>query len=183
MAGYYRSFCKNFSAVAAPLTDLLSPKIRFYWSNMCQHAFDCIKALLTNAPVLAAPSFSRQFKLSVDASDVGAGAALLQDGDDGVEHPVSYYSKKFNRHQRRYSTIEKEALALVLAVKNFEVFLGSANTPTVVYTDHNPLIFINQMWNSNNRLMRWALFLQAFNIEVRHIRGSENVLADALSRC
>lgn len=72
MAGYYRSFCKNFSAVAAPLTDLLSPKRRFHWSGSCKHAFDSIKALLTNAPVLAAPKFDRPFKLSVDASDAGA---------------------------------------------------------------------------------------------------------------
>ena len=124
----------------------------------------------------------RPFKLSVDASDAGAGAVLLQDGDDGVEHPVSYFSKKFNPHQRVYSTIEKEALALILALKHFEVYVGSASAPVVVYTDHNPLVFINQMRNANQRLMRWALFLQSVNVEVRHIKGRENVLADTLSR-
>ena len=100
MAGYYCSFCKNFSAVAASLTDLLSPKVCFRWTEGCQRAFDCIKALLTTAPVLSAPVFDRPFKLSVDASDAGAGAILLQEGGDGVEHPVSYFSKKFNKHQR-----------------------------------------------------------------------------------
>ena len=155
MAGYYRSFCKNFSAVAAPLTDLMSPKVRYKWSPSCQHSFDGIKALLTNAPVLVAPVFERPFKLAVDASDAGAGAVLLQDGDDGIEHPVSYYSKKFNRHQRVYSTVEKEALAPILALKHFEVYVGSSSEPTLVYTDHNPLIFLNQMRNTNRRLMRW----------------------------
>lgn len=183
MAGYYRSFCKNFSAVAAPLTDLLSPKSRFHWSGDCQSAFESIKALLSHAPVLAAPVFDRPFKLAVDASDAGAGAVLLQDGNDGVEHPVSYFSKKFNPHQRVYSTIEKEALALILALKHFEVYVGSAVAPVIVYTDHNPLVFIHQMRNTNHRLMRWALFLQAFNVEVRHIKGRDNVLADTLSRC
>ena len=182
MAGYYRSFCKNFSAVAAPLTDLLSPKVRYKWSPSCQHSFDSVKALLTNAPVLAAPAFERPFKLAVDASDAGAGAVLLQDGDDGIEHPVSYYSKKFNRHQRVYSTVEKEALALILALKHFEVYVGSSNEPTLVYTDHNPLVFLNQMRNTNRRLMRWSIFLQYFNVEVRHVRGKDNVLADTLSR-
>jgi len=127
---------------------------------------------------LLRPAFDRPFKLSVDASDAGAGAVLLQEGDDGVEHPVSYYSKRFNRHQRVYSTIEKEGLALVLALKHFEVYAGSASAPTVVFTDHNPLVFINQMRNSNQRLMRWALSLQSFNVDVRHIKGKENVLAD-----
>ncbi|TKS65155.1 Retrovirus-related Pol polyprotein from transposon 17.6 [Collichthys lucidus] len=147
MAGYYRSFCKNFSAVAAPLTDLLSPK------------------------------------LSVDASDAGAGAVLLQEGIDGVEHPISYFSKKFNKHQRVYSIIEKEALALTLALRHFEVYVGSANSPTVVYTDHNPLVFVNQMQNTNQRLMRWALFLQSWNIVIKHVKGRDNILADTLSRC
>ena len=114
---------------------------------------------------------------------MGAGAVLLQDGDDGIEHPVSYYSKKFNRHQRAYSTVEKEALALILALKHFEVYAGSSNEPTLVYTDHNPLVFLNQMRNTNRRLMRWSLFLQHFNVEVRHVRGKDNVLADTLSRC
>lgn len=81
------------------------------------------------------------------------------------------------------STIEKEALALILALKHFEVSVGSVSAPVVIYTDHNPLVFINQMRNTNQRLMRWALFLQSFNVEVRHIKGREDVLADTLSRC
>ena len=183
MAGYYRSFCKNFSAVAAPLTDLMSPKVRCKWSPSCQNSFDGIKALLTNAPVLVVPVFERPFKLAVDASDAGAGAVLLQDGDDGIEHPVSYYSKKFNRHQRVYSTVEKEALALILALKHFEVYVGSSSEPTLVYTDHNPLIFLNQMRTTNRRLMRWSIFLQYFNVRCpMSSRGKDNVLADTLSR-
>lgn len=108
---------------------------------------------MTHAPVLAAP-----IKLAVDASNAGAGAVLLQDGDDGVEHPVSYFPKKFNQHQRVYLTIEKEALALILALKHFEVYVGSAAAPVIVYTDHNPCVFIHQMWNTNQRLMLGTLF-------------------------
>ncbi len=182
MAGYYRSFCKNFSSVVAPLTDLLSPKTAFKWSLECQHAFESLKALLMHAPVLAAPVYDRAFKLAVDASDAGAGAVLLQDGPDGVEHPVCYFSKKFQKHQKSYSTIEKEALALILALNNFEVYIGGSSRPVTVYTDHNPLTFIHQMRNSNQRLMRWALFVQAFNLEIKHVAGKNNVLADALSR-
>lgn len=183
MAGYYRSFCRNFSAVAAPLTDLLSPKVCFHWSERCQQAFEAIKAILTNAPGLAVPVFDRPFRVAVDASESGTGALLLQDGADGVEHPVSYFSKKFNRHQRVYSTIEKEALALVLTLSHFEVYVGSSTQPVIVYTDHNPLVFIDRMRNGNQRIMRWSLVIQSFNIQVKHIRGMDNMIADALSRC
>ena len=107
MAGYYRKFCPNFSVIAEPLTNLLGKKVKFVWNNKCQMSFEKIKAILQNSPVLAAPNFGKQFKLAVDASDVGVGAVLLQEDVDGIDHPISYLSKKFNRHQRNYSTIEK----------------------------------------------------------------------------
>ena len=107
---------------------------------------------------------------------------LLQDGPDGIDHPVSYFSKKFNRHQRWYSTIEQEALALLMSLEHFEVYVGSSNVPVIVYTDHNPLFFVHRMRNKNKRLMGWSLLLQTYNLEIRHVRGKDNVLADALSR-
>ena len=181
MTGYYRSFCKNFSTVVAPLTDLLSTKKPYVWSRDCQVAFDNAKALLCNAPVLAAPDFTVPFKLQVDASALGAGAVLLQERT-GIEHPVSFFSKKFNSAQLKYSTIEKEALALLLALQHFEVYVGSSSVPVVVYTDHNPLVFLSRMYNHNQRLMRWALILQNYNLKVVHKKGSDNIVADALSR-
>lgn len=133
MAGYYRSFCRNFSAVAAPLTNLLSPKVHLQWSDNCQRVFDCVKAVLTNAPVLAALAFEHPFQLAVDASDSDAGAVLLQDGTDGIEHPVSYFAIEFSRHQRVYSTIEKEDLVFVLVLKHFEVCRPFCSTCSRVY--------------------------------------------------
>ena len=182
MVGYYRSFCKNFSAVASPLTDLLSPKVVFKWTPRSQGAFESVKALLTTAPVLSAPNFNLPFSIAVDASDLGAGAVLMQQDEEGFEHPVCFFSRKFNLHQRAYSTIEKEALALVLAVQHFEVYVGGAVRPVLVFTDHNPLVFLDRMRNNNQRLMRWSLILQGHNLEIRHIRGRDNVVADALSR-
>lgn len=182
MVGYYRGFCKNFADVVAPLTDLLSPKRPFHWSVQCQCAFDNAKSLLANAPVLTAPNFEKPFLLAVDASAFGAGAVLLQEDDKGVEHPVSYFSKKFNCHQQVYSTVEKEALALVLAVQHFEVYLSSVCGPIVIYTDHNPLTFLDRMRGKNQRIMRWSLILQPFSLLIKHIRGKDNLIADALSR-
>ena len=182
VAGYYRSFCKNFSTVAHRLTNLLSPNQSFQWTSDCNHAFESIKSLLCNAPVLSAPDFTRPFKLEVDASGVGAGAVLIQEGQDGVDHPVGYFSRKFDKHQVKYATIEQEALALLLALQHFDVYVGSSSLPVTVYTDHNPLVFLSRMYNHNQRLMRWALVLQEYNIDIKHKKGSENVIADALSR-
>lgn len=180
MAGYYRGFCPSFSSVVAPLTDLISPKIPFEWTTASQEAFEGAKALLANAPVLIAANFSRPFCLAVDVSETGAGAVLLQKTQDGIEHPICYFSRKCNVHQRVYSVVEKEALALVLAVQ--QVYLGASASPIIVYTDHNPLMFLHRMKNRNQRIMRWSLILQPFLLEIKHVRGTENVIADALSR-
>ena len=136
MAGYYRKFCKNFSCIAEPLTNLLKKSTQFKWNDKCQDAFDRLKAILKSAPVLLAPDFDKYFKLAVDASDVGIGAVLLQEDNNGIDHPVCYFSKKFNKHQKNYSTIEKECLALILAIQQFEVYSTSSTSSIVVFSDH-----------------------------------------------
>lgn len=183
MIGYYRGFCCNFSTVVSPLTNLLKGTAKFVWSAECHQAFQNAKLLLSSAPVLAAPKLDQPFQLQVDASQVGAGAVLLQSDENGVDKPVCYFSRKFNKHQFNYSVIEKEALALIWALQHFEVYVGGGLHSIVVYSDHNPLTFLQSLKNSTNqRLLRWALFLQPFRLVIRHIRGVENVLADALSR-
>ena len=142
---------------------MLSPKVDFVWTHECQHAYENVKTLLSHAPVLSAPDLSQE--------DVG-----------GVDHPVCYFSRKFNKHQVRYSTTEKETLALLLALQHFEVYVGPSPLPIIVFTDHNPLVFLSRMYNHNQRLMRWALIMQDYHLDIRHKKGSENVLADALSR-
>ena len=118
-----------------PLTELLKTRAKFVWSPDCQQAFEKVKAVLCSSPILAALCFDRTFL--VDASQVGAGAVLLQGDDQGVVRPVNFFSRKLNRYQFNFSVIEKEALALVLALQHFEVYVGGG-PPLVVYTDHNP---------------------------------------------
>ena len=183
MAGYYRNFCLNFSDIAAPLTNLLSKKVKFVWTDDCQMAFDKVKLLLQKSPVLKSPDYEKPFKLIIDSSDVGTGSVLVQEASDGLDHPVSYFSKKFLKYQKNYSVVEKETLGLVLALEHFDVYLGSTPFKIKVYTDHNPLTFLKTMKNKNQRLVRWSLALQEYDLEIQHIPGSENVVADALSRC
>ena len=182
MTSYYRRFCRNFSSVANPLTNLLSLKCKFIWSTECQSAFDQLKLLLAHDPVLQSPDFSKLFILQVDACDSGAGGVLFQkSAADGLLHPVSYTSSKFKKHQMAYSTIEKELLSLVLALQKFECYLLGAEK-IEVFTDHNPLVFLEQTKTHNQRLLRWALYLQGFNLKIKHLKGKDNLFADALSR-
>ena len=181
VSGFYRKFCRNYSTVAAPLTDLLKKGVPFKWTNDCQESFNSLKVMLMHYPVLVAPDFGRQFKLAVDACDVGVGAVLMQDHDD-ILQPVAYFSRKLNKHQSRYSTIEKETLALVLAVQHFEIYLTNGTGEILVYTDHNPLVFLRNFKDKNSRLCRWCWFLQAFPLRIEHIPGKRNVIADSLSR-
>ena len=183
MVGWYRRFCPNFAKVSAPLTNLISPKVNFAWSPQCQESFLQLKNLLINKPVLKCPDFNRSFQVQVDASDAGAGAVLLQEaeGADKILHPVCYMSHKFKPHQRSYSTVEKELLALILALEKWDIYLGQGK-PILVFSDHSPLQFLTRMKNKNQRLTRWALFLQKYDITVKHIKGKENVIADMLSR-
>ncbi len=131
--------------------------------------------------VLAAPRLDMPFKLQADASQVGAGAVLLQTGENGLDYPVSFFSRKFNTYQKNYSVIEKEALSLIWALQFFDVYVGGG-MPIEVFSDHNPLTFLHSLQSPSQRLMRWILFLQPYNLIVRHIKGTDNVVADALSR-
>ena len=181
-AGYFRKFVRNFSEITTPLTDLLRKGEKFAWNSKCQKAFDQIKAIFISKPVLKTPDFDNPFILSIDASDRGIGAILEQRDSDGVKHPVAYFSKKLTKCQSKYSTIEEEALALIISLQHFEVYLSMGNRLIEVWTDHNPLLFIHRFKNKNQRLTRWSLYLQEWNLVVKHVRGVENVLPDILSR-
>lgn len=71
---------------------------------------------------------------------------------------------------------------MLWALQHFEAYVGSTPQPVLVFTDHNPLVFLNRMYNSNQRLMRWALMAENFNVEIQHKKGCDNVVAEALSR-
>lgn len=118
LVGYYWTFCRS------PLTDLLKVLRTFIWNLTCQDAFGLFKALLTSAPVLAAFRWDRPFKMNVHASEIGAGAVLLQDDEEGIERPVCFFSRKFLSYQSNYLVIEKEGLVLVWAFQHYYVYEG-----------------------------------------------------------
>ena len=155
-------FINNFAKILAPLTDLLKKGVKFEWNHECDDAFHQLKGVLCCQPVLQAPDFCKSFKLACDASDVGAGAVLLQEDQSDVDHPVSFFSKKFILAQRNYSVIEKELLSFILALQYFAVYLCTGDCITV-YTDHHTLKFLSKFKHKNQRPTRWSLFLQEYD--------------------
>ena len=182
ITGYYRRFIENYSSIAAPLTDLTKKDTphRIKWSQECDNAFKKLKGVLCSEPVLKSPNFGSPFVLQTDASDRGIGAVLSQHSEDGQEHPVAYWSRKLLPREQRYSTIEKECLAIKLGIEAFRVYL--LGRPFTIETDHRSLVWMERLKTTNNRLARWSLALQPYNFKVSHRAGKENGNADALSR-
>ena len=182
LTGYYRRFIKDFASTATPLTDLTrkSAPSQLKWTEECEQAFHKLRDALCKEPVLRGPDFNRQFVLQTDASNRGVGAVLSQRDDDGTDRPVAYYSKKLLPREEKYSTIEKECLAIKLAVQAFRVYL--LGRCFLVQTDHRALQWLDQLKENNARLTRWSLYLQSFKFSVEHRSGKENGNADALSR-
>ena len=129
MAGYYRKFCPIFSPISDPLTQLLKKNQKFVWSDDCEESFLKLKTILKSSPVLQAPDFYSLFKLAVDAIDAAAGAVLLQEGNDDIDHPICYFSREFNKNQKNYSTVEKECLT-VLCVYLLKQYINNQITHT-----------------------------------------------------
>ena len=179
LAGYFRCFIPHYSDLSRVLSDLLKKNMKFMWTDACEQAFVDIKSRLASRPILRPPNYDLPFCMAVDASDMAVGACLFQ-VVDGIEHPICYLSKKLNKHQLNYSAIEKEAFGLLLATRALSVYFGSA--PVTVYTDHSPLQFLQHMSNHNQKLLRWNLELQEYNLVIKHRPGRDNILPDLLSR-
>ncbi|CAM4640132.1 unnamed protein product [Lepidochelys olivacea] len=182
MAGYYRRFVPHFSAIATPITELCKKgkPDKVVWTEQCQEAFRALKEALVSGPVLANPDFDKPFVVFTDASDTGLGAVLMQEDEKGERHPIVYLSKKLLPREQHYAAIEKECLAMVWALKKLEPYLFGRHF--TVYTDHSPLTWLHQMKGANAKLLRWSLLLQDYDMDVVHVKGSANLIADALSR-
>lgn len=181
LANYYRKFVPDFSAIACPLTDLTRKNMptKVVWTDACQNAFDTLKSRLTSDLVVKLPDLTKPFLLRTDASNTGLGAVLLQEHND-TKHPVAYASRKLTTTEQKYSTSEKECLAIVWAIKKFENYLYGKTF--VIECDHQPLAFLGQAQFTNSRLMRWSLFLTQYDANIHYIKGSLNVGADYMSR-
>uniref|UniRef100_A0A2N9IM79 RNA-directed DNA polymerase n=1 Tax=Fagus sylvatica TaxID=28930 RepID=A0A2N9IM79_FAGSY len=175
LASFYRRFVKDFSSLAAPLTEVIKKNVGFRWGEEQEKAFQLIKEKLTNAPLLSLPNFSKTFEIECDASGVGIGAVLMQEG-----RPIAYFSEKLSGAALNYPTYDKELYALVRALETWQHYLWPKEF--VIHTDHESLKHLKGQHKLNKRHARWVEFIETFPYVIRYKQGKENVVADALSR-
>ena len=172
MVNYYRDMWIRRSELLAPLSALCSKNAKWQWTDVEQTAFEKIKRVISKETLLAYPDFNDTFEIHTDASDYQLGAVISQKG-----RPIAFYSRKLQDAQTRYTTTERELLAIVETLKEFKnILLGQK---IKVYTDHKNLTYKNF---NVDRVIRWRMVLEEYNPELIYIPGKKNIVADALSR-
>lgn len=180
-AGWYRKFIQNFAEIIAPIHDLYkgNKKGKIEWTPEAEQSFILLKEKLSSTPILTMCDYSRPFKIYCDAS-LTAGAGVLTQDFDGDEKVICYYSKKFTPAERNYSASERECLAVLLSIEKFRPYVEGVKFTVV--TDHSALRWLMSMKDPKGRLARWAIRMQAFEMEIVHKPGKHMELPDALSR-
>jgi hypothetical protein len=202
--GFYRAYIPHYADIARPLTELTrkNKPISLQWSQTEHQAFCLLKESLCEAPVLRVAMPGKPFRLYTDASAFCVGAQLAQIFDDDAvddgrdsssravgrgeyvappgEHPIAYASQKLTATQCAWSTVEREAYAIIWALNRFKDIIFGAHI--TVICDQNSLKYIADNAPKNSKLTRWALALQDWHLTVLYAKGKTQVAPDCLSR-
>lgn len=181
LINFDRRFLRDFSNLTIPLLKLLKKGQAWQWGEKEDDVFGRIKEAFLQVTILKHPNPHLPYYVQADASYYGVGAVLFQlNENDGSRGVIAYVSRTLQSSELRYTVTEKELLAVVHALRQWRVFI--LGRPLIILIDHKSLSFLQSCRLLNTRLTRWILYLQEYDFEIRYCRGSENVVADALSR-
>lgn len=185
LLNYYHRFLPDVSTVLAPLHELLKKGHVWRWGTRQQEAFEESKKLLHSNQVLIHYDAKLPLVLSCDASGVGLGAVLSHILPDGTERPVSMASRSLSNAERNYSSIDREACAIMFGLRKFHKYLFGRRFKII--TDHKPLIYLMSEKKGipdvhSTRMLRWIIELSAYEYSIEHKSGKMHLNADALSR-
>ncbi|XP_039047295.1 uncharacterized protein LOC120187712 [Hibiscus syriacus] len=159
IASYYRKFIKGFATIAAPISDLLRKGQSFEWTEAAQSAMNHLKSRLCSAPILGLPDFDKEFQVETDASGIGIGAILIQEGK-----PLAYFSQKLSPRMQSASTYNREMFAITQAVGNWRQYL--VGRKFIIITDQRSLRELNQQTIQTPEQQRWLSKLIGYDFEI-----------------
>ncbi|RLM79741.1 gag-pol [Panicum miliaceum] len=175
LVGYYRIFIEGFSKIVKPMTSLLEKGKEFKWDAACQKCFEDLKTRLTTAPMLIMPDIHKGFDVYCDASRMGLGCVLMQEGK-----VVAYASRQLRKHEQNYHTHDLELAAVVHALKIWRHYM--IGNKRQIFMDHKSLKYIFTQQDLNLRQRRWLELIKDYDLDIQYHPGKANVVADALSR-
>jgi hypothetical protein len=173
--GFYQRFVRDVSTIATPLNAVTKKGVSFHWGAAQDQAFHTLIDKLTQAPLLQLLNFGKTFELECNASGIGIGGVLLQEGK-----PVAYYSEKLSGPSVNYSTYDKELYALVRVLETWQHYLWPKEF--VIHSNHESLKRITGQAKLNKHHAKWVEFIKTFSYIIKHKKGKDNVIADVLSR-
>lgn len=183
MVNQVAKFVPGLAELSQPLRELLKKDNEFLWTSIHTTAFNKIKSMLTETPVLALYDTNRQVRICADASSYGLGAVLEQESGEGQWKPVAYASRAMSETEGRYAQIEKEALSITWACEKFSQLISGRDF--IIHTDHKPLVPIfgsKPISELSARLQRFKMRLMRFSFKIEHVPGKNFYTADTLSR-
>ncbi|KAJ3708376.1 hypothetical protein LUZ61_012081 [Rhynchospora tenuis] len=175
LAGYYRRFVPDFAKMARPLTKLLQKDVKYEWGEAQEKSFQELKNRLVTAPIFAMSVSGQDYTVYTDASRLGLGCVLTQDG-----HVIAYGSRQLRSHEQNYPTHDLELAAVVFALKIWRQYLYGVKCK--IYTDHQSLKYIFTQKELNLRQRRWLELIKDYDLDIQYYAGKANIVADALSR-
>jgi hypothetical protein len=175
LAGYYRRFIARFSKIAHPITSLQKKGVNFQWSLECEKSFHHLKQLLTSAPILRIFYPNEYFTVCTDACKEGLGNVLSQN-----RYVVCYETRNLKEHERNYATHDLELASIVHDLNKWRHYLMGKRFE--LRKDHNGMKYLFDQPTLNARKSRWLEFLSEYDFDIKHMKGKENKVVDALSR-
>ena len=186
LLNFFRRFLPRAAHNQTHLNDFLKGSKRndnreVIWTEQAIEEFKNCKTLLANATLLAHPKPDAKLVLQVDASDFAIGGALFQKESETLQ-PLAFFSRKLSQTEKGYSAYDRELLAAYASIKQFRYMLEAREF--ILFTDHKPLTyaFKQRSDKSSPRQSRQLDFISQFTTNIQHIKGSDNITADTLSR-
>ena len=180
VCNFHQQFIVNYASYVEPLLVLLRKGNRWSWTTELQRAFETLRSKFAESIYLVHPDEEKSWIINTDASGKAIGSVLMQQDEDGDFNIISTASRVLRPSEQRYTTCEKELLAIIYALQRFRVYIYGRKA--ILFTDNQAITFLHKCVITSNRVARWMVEIQQFDLEIRHIKGVQNHLADVFSR-